>query len=152
MLKTWKVDYFPAHNKYMLDLILNEKIYPIEISKEFAKELGDSALIDSFIEQAYINENKHLKAENAALRERLENAVELPCKVGDRFYIVEYYPPEIIEEECCDFSFREFPKILLENGCDCTYELGDNGSYFVTFDKNEAKKIFEKLKKEQRND
>lgn len=98
---------------------------------------------------AYI---QRLKSENAALRERLENAVELPCKVGDRFYIVEYYPPEIIEEECCDFSFREFPKILLENGCDCTYELGDNGSYFVTFDKNEAKKIFEKLKKEQRND
>lgn len=93
-----------------------------------------------------------LQSENAALRERLEKAVELPCKIGDRFYIVEYYPPEIIEEECCDFSFREFPKILLENGCDCTYELGDNGSYFVTFDKNEAKKIFEKLKKEQRND
>lgn len=93
-----------------------------------------------------------LKAENDSLKKRLENATDLPCKVGDRFYIVEYYPPEIIEEECCDFSFREFPKILLENGCDCTYELGDNGSYFVTFDKNEAKKIFEKLKKEQRND
>lgn len=88
MLKTWKVDYFPAHDKYMLDLILNEKIYPIEIGKEFAKELGDSALIDSFIEQDYINENKHLKSENAALRERLDKAVELPCKIGDEVYEV----------------------------------------------------------------
>lgn len=98
---------------------------------------------------AYI---ERLKVENDSFKKRLENATDLPCKVGDRFYIVEYYPPEIIEEECCDFSFREFPKILLENGFDCTYELGDNGSYFVTFDKNEAKKVFEKLKKEQRND
>ena len=106
----------------------------------------------SMLNNDIISRFNELKAENAALRERLEKAVELPCKIGDRFYIVEYYPPEIIEEECCDFSFREFPKILLENGFDCTYELGDNGSYFVTFDKNEAKKIFEKLKKEQKND
>lgn len=99
-----------------------------------------------------IRKVKELRDENDSLKKRLENATDLPCNVGDRFYIVEYYPPEIIEEECCDFSFREFPKILLENGFDCTYELGDNGSYFVTFDKNEAKKIFEKLKKEQKND
>ena len=32
---------------------------------------------------AYI---QRLKAENAALRERLEKAVELPCKVGDKVY------------------------------------------------------------------
>ena len=89
MLKTWKVDYFPAHDKYMLDLILNEKIYPIEIGKEFAKELGDSALIDSFIEQDYINENKHLKSENAVLRERLDKAVQLPAKVGDVIYFID---------------------------------------------------------------
>ena len=29
---------------------------------------------------------QRLKAENAALRERLEKAVELPCKVGDKVY------------------------------------------------------------------
>ena len=32
---------------------------------------------------AYI---KRLKAENAALRERLEKAVELPCRIGDTLY------------------------------------------------------------------
>ena len=92
-----------------------------------------------------------LKAENAALRERLEKAVELPCKIGDRFYIVEYYPPEIIEEECCDFSFIELSKILLDNGCGVTYELGDNGCFFVTLDKNEAIRIYNQ-KKEEQND
>lgn len=96
-------------------------------------------------------ENEQLKAENAALKEKLEKAVELPCKVGDRFYIVEYYPPEIIEEECCDFSFIELSKILLDNGCGVTYELGDNGCFFVTLDKNEAIRIYNQ-KKEEQND
>lgn len=89
--------------------------------------------------------------ENAALKEKLEKAVELPCKIGDRFYIVEYYPPEIIEEECCDFSFIELSKILLDNGCGVTYELGDNGCFFVTLDKNEAIRIYNQ-KKEEQND
>ncbi len=31
---------------------------------------------------------KNLKAENAALRERLEKAIELPCKIGDEVYEV----------------------------------------------------------------
>lgn len=92
-----------------------------------------------------------LQAENAALKEKLEKAVELPCKIGDRFYIVEYYPPEIIEEECCDFSFIELSKILLDNGCGVTYELGDNGCSFVTLDKNEAIRIYNQ-KKEEQND
>ena len=96
-------------------------------------------------------ENEQLKAENAALKEKLEKAVELPCKIGDRFYIVEYYPPEIIEEECCDFSFIELSKILLDNGCGVTYELGDNGCFFVTLDKNEAIRIYNQ-KEEEQND
>ena len=33
-------------------------------------------------------ENEQLKAENAALRERLGKAVELPCKIGDEVYEV----------------------------------------------------------------
>lgn len=33
-------------------------------------------------------ENEQLKAENAAMRERLDKAVELPCNVGDTVYEV----------------------------------------------------------------
>ena len=40
---------------------------------------------------------KRLKAENAALRERLSKAVELPCKVGDTVY--EIIDGEIRETE-----------------------------------------------------
>lgn len=45
---------------------------------------------------AYI---KRLKAENAALRERLKKSVELPCKVGDKLFVVmpELYGNQIIE-------------------------------------------------------
>ena len=96
-------------------------------------------------------EVERLQNENAALKEKLEKAVELPCKIGDRFYIVEYYPPEIIEEECCDFSFIESSKILLDNGCGVTYELGDNDCFFVTLDKNEAIRIYNQ-KEEEQND
>ena len=32
-------------------------------------------------------ENERLKAENADLRKRLEKAVELPCKIGDKVYM-----------------------------------------------------------------
>lgn len=35
---------------------------------------------------AAIKRVKELEAENAALRERLEKAVELPCKIGDTVY------------------------------------------------------------------
>lgn len=96
-------------------------------------------------------EKEQLKSENAALKERLGKAIILPCRIGDKFYVVNYYPPELNEEECCDFSFIESSKILLDNGCDVTYELGDNGCFFVTLDKNEAIRIYNQ-KEEEQND
>lgn len=36
------------------------------------------------------DERDDLKSENAALRERLSKAVELPCKVGDIIYIITF--------------------------------------------------------------
>lgn len=34
------------------------------------------------------NQVEHIEAENAALRERLDKAIELPCKIGDTVYEV----------------------------------------------------------------
>lgn len=49
-----------------------------------------------------------LTAENAELRARLDRAVELPCKVGDKVYWVEDDPniPGICEFTVQGFSFR----------------------------------------------
>ena len=49
-----------------------------EDTEEYAKKWKDRVL----------EEVKSLKAENSALRERLEKAVELPVKVGDTVYLV----------------------------------------------------------------
>lgn len=130
--------------------------------RDMCKQVGDDFYLQWKVENcpyhtsitkvaAISDEIYRLKAENAALKEKLEKAVELPCKIGDKFYVVNYYPPELNEEECCDFSFIELSKILLDNGCGVTYELGDNGCFFVTLDKNEAIRIYNQ-KKEEQND
>lgn len=49
---------------------------------------------------AYI---QRLKAENAALRERLGKAVELPCECDDIFYRFFQYPAEMVEDIACGF-------------------------------------------------
>lgn len=49
---------------------------------------------------AYI---QRLKSENAALRERLEKAVELPCESDDIFYRFFQYPAEMVEDIACGF-------------------------------------------------
>lgn len=68
-------------------------------------------------------ENEQLKAENADLRERLDKVVELPCKIGDKFYVVNDCPPEIKEHECCAFTFTEDGQVLIIDGLDCHYSL-----------------------------
>lgn len=66
---------------------------------------------------------QRLKSENAALHERLEKMVELPCKIGDKFYVVNDCPPEIKEHECCAFTFTEDGQVVLIDGLDCHYSL-----------------------------
>lgn len=46
---------------------------------------------------------KRLKAENAALRERLEKAIEPPCERDDIFYRFFQYPAEMVEDIACGF-------------------------------------------------
>ena len=50
-------------------------------------------------------ENEQLKAENAALRERLEKAVELPCKVGDTIYSLDHFDLKIRENKVIAITF-----------------------------------------------
>mgnify|MGYP005799057413 CR=1 FL=1 len=42
-------------------------------------------------EDDLVEQIEQLKAENAELRERLDKAVELPCKIGDKLYYVNKY-------------------------------------------------------------
>ena len=44
-----------------------------------------------------------LQAENAALRERLEKAIEPPCECDDIFYRFFQYPAEMVEDIACGF-------------------------------------------------
>lgn len=50
--------------------------------------LNSATSVSSIYVQNLILDNAVLRAENAELRVRLENAVELPCKVGDRIWVV----------------------------------------------------------------
>ena len=51
---------------------------------------------------AYI---QRLKAENAALKEKLEKAVELPCKVGDTIYSLDHFDLKIRENKVIAITF-----------------------------------------------
>lgn len=53
--------------------------------------------------QAGADEIKRLEAENAALRERLDKAIEPPCESDDIFYRFFQYPAEIVEDIACGF-------------------------------------------------
>lgn len=48
-------------------------------------------------------QNEQLKAENAALKERLDKAIESPCKSDDIFYRFFQYPAEMVEDIACGF-------------------------------------------------
>lgn len=63
-------------------------------------------------------ENGQLKAENAALRERLEKAVELPCRVGTTVYGVEFFDCEDAHTEDKKKKREIFHHCMKMNG-DC---------------------------------
>lgn len=50
-------------------------------------------------------EVERLQAENAALRERLEKTVELPCKVGDTIYSLDHFDLKIRENKVIAITF-----------------------------------------------
>ena len=75
----------------------------------------------------------HLESENAALRERLEKAVELPCNVGDKVYAI--FPIED-ELKILDGTFIGIEEVVSDfKGCMCAIIVrqAKDGHYFNTY-------------------
>ena len=74
-----------------------------------------------------------LRKENAALRERLERAVELPCNVGDKVYAI--FPIED-ELKILDGTFIGIEEVVSDfKGCMCAIIVrqAKDGHYFNTY-------------------
>ena len=94
-----------------------------------------------------------LEAENASLRARLENAIELPCKVGDTLYMPWVYDGtydiatlEIVDIKLTDNEITYITDLASDNeGYLAKYNYGNfsNGDFdyivFIDYDKAEAK-------------
>lgn len=80
----------------------------------------------------------HLEAENAALRERLEKAVELPCKVGDTIFYVQYF----CDYKGCDSTTQQFCC-----GCKEMIERERHKEKYVICEKSFVLKDLEKIGK-----
>lgn len=76
---------------------------------------------------AYI---RHLKSENAALRERLSKAVELPCGVGDKVYCIHRISnPEILEWQVNEIHITDH-NYMLQLGHAGTKDYKNEASQF----------------------
>lgn len=84
------------------------------------------------------DERDALKSENAALRERLEKAVELPCKVGDTIFYVQYF---------CDYKGCNSTTQQFCCGCKEMIEREKRKEKYVICEKSFALKDFEKIGK-----
>lgn len=72
----------------------------------------------------------HLEAENAALRERLEKAVELPCKVGDKVYCIHGMSnPEMLEWQVNEIRITDH-NYMLQLGRAGTKDYRNEASQF----------------------
>lgn len=73
---------------------------------------------------------KKLKAENAALRERLSRAVEFPCKVGDKVYCIHGMSnPEMLEWQVNEIRITDH-NYMLQLGRAGTKDYRNEASQF----------------------
>ena len=79
-----------------------------------------------------------LQAENAELRERLSRAVELPCKVGDTIFYVQYF----CDYKGCDSTTQQFCC-----GCKEMIEREKHKEKYVICEKSFVLKDLEKIGK-----
>ena len=72
----------------------------------------------------------HLEAENAALRERLEKALEIPCRVGDKVYCIHGISnPEMLEWQVNEIRITDH-NYMLQLGHAGTKDYRNEASQF----------------------
>ena len=80
--------------------------------------------------EAGAEEIRRLEAENAALRSRLEEAVELPCKVGDKVYCIHGMSnPEMLEWQVNEIRITDH-NYMLQLGRAGTKDYRNEASQF----------------------
>ena len=109
----------------------------------------------SMLNNDIISRFNELKAENAALRERLDKAVELPCRVGDKVYCIHGMSnPEMLEWQVNEIRITDH-NYMLQLGRAGTKDYRNEASqfygkwWFVTREAAEAR--LAELKGEERN-
>lgn len=84
----------------------------------------------SMLNNDIISRFNELKSENAALRERLEKAVELPCKVGDKVYCIHGMSnPEMLEWQVNEIRITDH-NYMLQLGRAGTKDYRNEASQF----------------------
>ena len=100
--------------------------------EEFVKTLVGEEMTQ-YEADAILETIKRLKAEHAAMRERLSRAVELPCKIGDKVYAI--FPIED-ELKILDGTFVGIEEVVSDfKGCMCAIIVrqAKDGHYFNTY-------------------
>ena len=114
-----------------------------ELSPNSATSVSSSYVQNLISENAVLKaENARLTAENAALQKRLENAVELPCKVGDTVCSIFEFPNEkaILKGTCEHINiniFSGFPEIFIKLVFETNEQL-----FLRTYSGNDLNNIF----------
>ena len=112
-----------------------EIIEVVSALKANDKTMKDSGISDNLWGKA-VECIMFLQSENAALRERLSRAVELPCKVGDTIFYVQYF----CDYKGCDSTTQQFCC-----GCKEMIEREKHKEKYVICEKSFALKDFEKI-------
>ena len=114
-----------------------EIIEVVSALKANDKTMKDSGISDNLWGKA-VECIMFLQSENAALRERLSRAVELPCKVGDTIFYVQYF----CDYKGCDSTTQQFCC-----GCKEMIEREKHKEKYVICEKSFVLKDLEKIGK-----
>lgn len=106
-----------------------EIIEVVSVLKANDKTMKDSGVSDNLWGKA-VECIMFLQSENAALRERLEKTVELPCKVGDKVYCIHGMSnPEMLEWQVNEIRITDH-NYMLQLGRAGTKDYRNEASQF----------------------